>query len=218
MRGTLPLNVLMVRRRSIAMHMAKSPNAPSELVRYAEAVERELRRLEELSRGALQAKLSSEKNIARAGRSLQQAIEQQERLAQELRAFGQAIQGMQARQEVAMAPLGARATELESRMLRLGEHVQRFSALGLRAKETAEALSEISESTPAGHNPEGASLLIDADERVRGLLEEANAMAHAAETDEFTDIARESHALGERIQAMRKRLSELLRAKAIGAS
>jgi chromosome segregation ATPase len=202
----------------MASVMAKSPNPTSELVRCAEAVERELRRLEELSKGALGARLNSEKNIGRAGRSLQQALEQQERLATELRAFGQAIQGMQARQEAAMEPLGGRANEMQSRMTRLGEHVQRFSALGMKAKEVAEALSEISEPTPGALGAENASLMIDADERVRALVEEANAMARAAEADDFPDIARESHALGQRLQAMRKRLSELLRARSIGAS
>jgi DNA repair exonuclease SbcCD ATPase subunit len=197
--------------------MTKSPHPASELVRCAEAVERELRRLEELSRGAVQAKLNSEKNIGRAGRALQQALEQQERLAEELRAFGQAIQGMQARQEAAMEPLGARASELQARMSRLGEHVQRFSVLGMKAKEAAEALSELSE--PAQRQgAETVSLLIDADERVRGLVDEANAMARAAEADDFPDIARESHALGQRVQAMRKRLSDLLRARSVGAS
>jgi DNA repair exonuclease SbcCD ATPase subunit len=198
--------------------MAKPPNPTSELVRCAEAVERELRRLEELSKSALQAKLTSEKNIARAGRSLQQAIEQQEHLAQELRAFGQAIAGMQARQEAAMEPLGGRAGELQARLARLGEHVQRFSALGMKAKETAEALSELPELPPGGQGAEGASILIEADERVRGLVDEATAMARAAEADEFPDIARESHALGQRVQAMRRRLSQLLHARSIGTS
>jgi DNA repair exonuclease SbcCD ATPase subunit len=197
--------------------MAKSPNPTSELVRCAEAVERELRRLEELSKSALQAKLTSEKNIARAGRALEQAIEQQEHLAQELRAFGQAIAGMQARQEAAMGPLGARAGELQARMARLAEHVQSFSALGMKAKETAEALSALPE-PPAGPGAEGASILIEADERVRGLVDEANAMARAAEADDFPDIARESHALGQRVQAMRRRLSQLLHARSIGTS
>ena len=206
------------RRRSMALAMSKSADQTSELVRCAEVVERELRRLEELSRGARHVKLSSEKNIARAARGLEQALEQQERLARELRVLGQAMQGMQARQEAAMGPLEVRAREVQSRLQLHAEHMQRFGTLGVKAREAVEALREISE--PAGGSSHGASeatLLIDADERVRGLVEEAKAMAQAADADEFPDIAREAHALGQRVQAMRERLSELLRAKSVGA-
>lgn len=203
--------------------MARSADQTSELVRQAEVVERELRRLEELSRSARHVQLSSEKNIARAARGLQQALEQQERLASELRTLGQAMLGMQARQEAAMEPLQARANEIQSRMERHAEHVQRFGALGQKARDAVAALREISEpgegdEAPAAPGAQGAALLIDADEQVRGLVEEARAMASAAAEDEFPDIAREAHALGQRIQAMRERLSELLRAKSVGAS
>jgi hypothetical protein len=180
-------------------------------------VERVLRRLEELSRSARHVKLSSEKNIARAARGLEQALEQQERLARELRVLGQAMQGMQARQEAAMGPLEVRAREVQSRLQLHSEHMQRFGALGLKAREAVEALREISEPADGGHGANEATLLIDADERVRGLVEEAKAMAHAADADEFPDIAREAHGLGQRVQAMRERLSELLRAKSVGA-
>lgn len=198
--------------------MAKSSDPVSELVRCAEVVERELRRLEELSRSARKPELSSEKNIARSARGLQQALEQQERLAQELRALGQAMLGMQARQEAAMAPLEVRANEIQSRMARHSEHMQHFAELGLKAKETVSALIEISSSDEGGHGAREASLLIDADARVKELVDEARAISEAARADEFPDIAREAHALEQRVQAMRERLSQLLRAQAIGAS
>lgn len=198
--------------------MAKSADPVSELVRCAEVVERELRRLEELSRSARKQELSSEKNIGRAARGLQQALEQQERLAQQLRAFGQVMQGMQARQEAAMAPLAARASEIQARLAQHTEHMQRFAALGTRAKDTVTALIELSSSSVEAPGAGEASLLIDADERVRGLVDEARAIAEAARADEFPDIAREAHALEQRVQAMRERLSQLVRAKSIGAS
>ena len=71
---------------------------------------------------------------------------------------------------------------------------------------------------PATGRAEGAALLIDADERVRGLVDEARAIAEGAEAEEFPEIAREAHALEQRVQAMRERLSELVRAKSVGAS
>jgi hypothetical protein len=190
-------------------------------MRCAEVVERELRRLEELSRSARNVTLSSEKNIARAARGLQQALDQQEHLANELRALGQAMLGMQARQEAAMLPLQARAVELQSRMARHSEYVQQFGALGSKAQTVLTTLVEISSAGPDAQFAQGApgaSLLLDADERVRGLVEEIRAMTAAAKADEFPEIAREAHALEQRLQAARDRLAELVRSKSIGAS
>ena len=198
--------------------MAKSKDQAQDLMRCAEVVERELRRLEELSRNARNIKLSSEKNIARAARGLQQAMEQQERLAEELRALGQAMLGMQARQEAAVVPLQARATEVQSRMARHSEHMQRFGALADKAKGAIAALLELSSSGADVQGAEGAALMISADERVRELIDETRAMAEAARADEFPEIASEAHALEQRVRSMRERLSELVRAKSIGAS
>jgi len=199
--------------------MPKSADPHSELVRCAEVVERELRRLEELSRSARNIKLSTEKNITRTARGLQQALEQQEHLAQQLRALGQAMQGLAARQEAAMTPLATRATELQERLARHSEHMQRFAALGAKAKEALGALVELSSAaTSETQGAEGAALLIEADERVRGLVDETRSVADAARADEFPEIAREAHALEQRVQAMRERLSEAVRSKSIGAS
>jgi hypothetical protein len=198
--------------------MAKSPDEASELTRCAEVVERELRRLEELSRSARNVKLSSEKNLARAARGLQQALEQQERLANELRALGQAMLGMQSRQEGAMLPLQARALELQARMARHSEHMERFGALGEKAKEVVAALVEISSTGAGAPGAQGATLLHDADQRIRDLVDEIKSMIEAARADEFPEIEREAHALEQRLQAARDRLSQLVRAKSIGES
>jgi len=195
--------------------MAKSGDQASELTRCAEVVEQELRRLEELSRSARNIKLSSEKNLARAARGLQQALEQQERLANELRALGQAMLGMQTRQEAAMLPLQTRALELQARMQRHSEHMERFGALGAKAKDVVAALVEVSESNA---DPQGAAALLDADQQIGDLVQEIRAMTDAAKADEFPEIEREAHSLEQRLQAARDRLSELVRAKAIGTS
>ena len=197
--------------------MAKPPDQSSELIRCAEVVERELRRLEELSRSARNIKLSSEKNLARAARGLQQALEQQERLAHELRGLGQAMLGMQTRQEAAMMPLQERALELQARMLRHNEHMERFAALGSKAKEVVAALVDISAAANEAQGAQAASLLFDADQRISELVDEIRSMTEAAKGDEFPEIEREAHALAQRLTAARERLAELVRSKTIGA-
>jgi hypothetical protein len=53
---------------------------------------------------------------------------------------------------------------------------------------------------------------------VRNLVDDIRAMTEAAKADDFPEIAREAHALQQRLQAARDRLSELARAKTIGTS
>src|SRR5688572_2385798 len=168
--------------------MAKVGGEVSELVRCAEAVEREVRRLEELSRAARRIRLTSEKNITRAARELQEAMEQQERLARELRTFGEAMGQMQSRQQSAVEPLSIRATEIQERVNRLSDHMQRFGALGVRANEMAVALREVSdgsapEALGTSRDAERASALIDVDDRFRVLVDDAKALADSAESE-----------------------------------
>lgn len=202
--------------------MAKSAEHSSDFLRCAEAVEREVQRLEELSRAACRVKLGTEKSIARGARDLQQALEQQERLGVELRRFAEAMVEMQGRQQAAIEPLSARALEIQSRLTRLTEHMQRFGALGARASETASALRDVtapSEELPgASRGTQQAAALIGVDERFRTLLDEARSLAESAEQEEFPDIAREADSLRQRLQAMRGRLSELVRAQSAGLS
>jgi ABC-type transporter Mla subunit MlaD len=201
--------------------MAKSAEQSSDFVRCAEAVEREVRRLEELSRAACRVKLGTEKSIGRAARELQQTLAQQERLGAELRRFSETMSVMQARQQAALEPLSERALEIQARMTRLAEHMQRFGALGAQASETANALRDVTtspeEAAGTSRKAQHASALIGVDERFRALLDEARSLADSAEHEEFPDIAREAESLRQRLQAMRGRLSELVRAQSTGS-
>jgi hypothetical protein len=195
--------------------MVKSDDRALALTRCAEAVDRELSRFEELARSARNIKLSSEKSIVRAARGLQQALEQQERLAAELRAFGQSMLGMQTRQEAATLSLQARATEIQARMARHAELMERFQALGLRAKDAVGALVALSPGTQGAGE---AMLTLDAGEQLRQLVDEARAVAEVAKADDFPEISGEAHALEQRVRAMGERLAELVRAKSIQLS
>jgi len=205
--------------------MAKTVNARPDLVTAAEAVEDDVRRLEELSAAARRVRLNTEKNIARAARELQETMEQQERLALGLRAFGEVMVRMQERQQAALEPLGARAGEIQDRMNLLSEHMHRFGALGVQASEVAKLLQSLPSVQAAnsegssGVNPAAqASALIDVDERFTALVEQAKALAESARLEDFPEIFREADALKQKIHAMRGRLAELVRAQATGSS
>jgi chromosome segregation ATPase len=202
--------------------MSKPIGARSELVAAAEAVEHDVSRLEELSGAARRIRLNTEKNIARAARELQETMEQQERLATGLRAFGEVMVRMQERQQAALEPLSARAVEIQERMTKLSEHMQRFGALGIQASEVAKVLQTLpqaGEEPGSGMTPAAqASALIDVDERFTALVEQAKALAESARAEDFTDIQREADALKQKIHSMRGRLAQLVRAQAAGTS
>lgn len=204
--------------------MSKTGSARADLVSAAETVENDVRRLEELSAAARRIRLNTEKSIARAARELQETMEQQERLANGLRAFGEAMVRMQERQQAALEPLGARAAEIQDRMTRLSEHMQRFGALGIQASEVAKLLQALpsvqAESGEGGtgsvHPAAQTSALIDVDERFTALVEQAKSLAESARVEDFPEIFREADALKQKIHSMRGRLAELVRAQAAG--
>jgi hypothetical protein len=192
--------------------MSKPTQRPSDLVQAAEAVENEVRRLEELSLAARRIKLNTDKSIVRAARELQQTMEQQERLAEQLRAFGAVLQGMQVRQQAALEPLNHRGVEIEERMKRLYEHMQRFGAIGVKASEVAKLLQELPGAAPV------AAVLIEVDERLMALVNESKELAETTSAEDFTEITREADALRQRLHAMRGRLAELIGAQSVGTN
>jgi DNA repair exonuclease SbcCD ATPase subunit len=212
------------RVRTQASQLVKSNKSQPELVRAAEAIEHDMQRLEELSLSIRRMRLHNDKSIARAARELKDALEQQEMLARGLRAFGEAMLQMQERQQAAIEPLKARAIEIQQRTLRMGEHMQRFAALGASATEIARALQDLSPETDSssGKPPraDGAAVtkMIEAEQALLALVGEARALASEAEAEDFTDIAREADAMKQRVQATGGRLEALIRDRAAGTS
>ncbi|HEX6274875.1 MAG TPA: hypothetical protein VFZ53_17655, partial [Polyangiaceae bacterium] len=177
--------------------MAQREKDAPELVRLAETLEEELERLETLSKGALKTRLDTEKNITRAATELGAALEVPERLAQGLVALGALLQRLQARQQAALAPLAARANEIQARQVKLDEHVQAFAELGRATSDAAAALhaerppAEVLETLKAG---------------LAKIAEDAKLLFDAARSDDFPDVAREADALAKRVTHLRRRL------------
>jgi hypothetical protein len=194
--------------------MKKRVDPASDLVAAAQAIENDLRRLEELSASVRKIKLHNEKSIGRAARELQQALEQQERLAQGLGTLGQAMMHLQQRQQAALEPLNTRAIEITERTKRMAEHMQRFGALGALAGEATQMLQSLPTpgtdgATNGASESDPVATLIEVDQRLGAVVDEAKQLAEAAQIDDFVEIAREADALRQRIHAIRGRLAQL---------
>jgi hypothetical protein len=177
--------------------MAKIEKQAPELVRAAQALEDELAKLEALSRSVRKIHLDSEKSITRAAKELNEALALPDRLAEGLRALAAAMHQMQERQQAALAPLAASATDLQRRMQKLGEHMQTFAALGASAGEATALLQS---------KRETSSTFEDVEAALAKIAEGARALFEAARADDFPDVARQADALRQRVSALRGRL------------
>lgn len=194
--------------------MAKTEPRP-ELVTAAEAVETEVRRLEELAAQACRTKLNTEKGIARAARELSDTMDQQRRLAQTLTVFGEVIAGVQRREQAALEPINRHAAQIQQRMSRLAEHTRTYGTLGLKANELAKLLQGLAtpkEGDPEEETPEArrTRVLTEVEARFSALFEEAKALAELARAEEFNEVEREADSLKQKMQAMRARLADLI--------
>ena len=178
--------------------MSKSEKDVPALVRAAETLEAELVGLETLSRAIRKLRLDSEKSIAKAAKELNEALAVPERLAAGLQGLAAAMQQMQIRQQAALEPLAASATEIQQRMALLGEHMQAFGQLGKAAAQVTALLQE--------GNGDQASLFERARAELGQIADGARALFEAARSDGFPDVARDAEALKQRVVALRKRL------------
>jgi DNA repair exonuclease SbcCD ATPase subunit len=178
--------------------MPKPQKQIPEIVRASEALEDELEKLEALSRAVGKIRLDSEKNISKAARELNEAAAMPERLGERLKALAAAMQEMQRRQQAALEPLAVRATEIQQRMQRLGEHMQAFAKLGEAAAQLTALLQSEQRESP--------SALEQVEAQLAHISEGSRALFEQARADDFPEVARQADALKQRISALRGRL------------
>lgn len=193
--------------------MTKKAEDLAEIVQAAQTIEQDLVRLEELSRSVQNARLNTEKNIARAGRALQQALQQQEQLAGSLRLLGEAMVHMQQRQQAAIEALGARANDIQQQATHLSEHMLRFAALGTKAAEATQLLQDLPVDDAGPDEGGRAALLVDIEAMLLSLSDEAKALAASADAADLTDVAKEASSLRQRIDSARGRIAQLARSQ-----
>jgi chromosome segregation ATPase len=171
---------------------------PSALVSAARALESELVNLESIARAARKIPLTSEKNITRAAKELEEALTLPDRMAAGLQALASAMATMQTRQQAALEPLAALAAQIQARHRRLSEHHEAYAALGRAAAEIT-ARIQSAESGPA-------AVSRDVDAQLSRIVADAKALFDAARADDFPELAREADAVKQRASSLRRRL------------
>jgi hypothetical protein len=173
------------------------PDKPSELAEAALALDRELRRFEELSAQAAKVKLNTEKNLERATEALSRAAESQDRIGAHVQELVQAVTAARKRQEEEAAALMARAQEIAARRGQFSELLRKMGGLGQMAKEIQELLK--------GEGRDVAEVQARMDKVAEGAAE----IGKAAQEQEMEELARQAEVLRQQVLAAKNKLALL---------
>jgi hypothetical protein len=194
--------------------MSKGKDA-SPLVAAAAALDAELRALGELARETQQEPLDSERSMARATRSLTMTVEQQARIEQRLRALVEEIEGARLRQQESIDIIVRASRNLEHRARSRDALLARFAALGESAAHVNSLAVEV-----AGRSKEGVAdremleRLTTIQVEMAGVAAEAEALAAAAKTDGWPEIARQADGVRQQTLSVKNKLALAQRAVA----
>jgi methyl-accepting chemotaxis protein len=170
---------------------------PSELAEAALALDRELRRFEELSGQAGKVKLNTEKNLERATEALSRAAESQDRIGFHVQELVKAVAAARQKQEADAAGLMARAQEIAARRAQFSELLKKMGGLGQMAKEIQELLKS--------EHRDVAEVLAGMEKVAEGAEE----IERAAQEQGMEELARQAGVLREQVLAAKNKLALL---------
>ena len=165
------------------------PEDTNALSEAALALDRELRRFDELSAQATRIKLTTEKSVERATEALTRAAECQDRIHAHVQQLVAAVGAARLKQETDAAALMRRAEQIAARRNEFADVLQRMAGLGQMAKEVQDSLRA------------GPSGIEDVQGRMQTIAEEAADIARVAGEKEMEDVARQADVLRQQILA-----------------
>lgn len=175
------------------------------LTEAASKIETELARLEHLLE-ELGRPINSEKTLRRAGNSLEECSGSEEQLAAHLVAFGQAIQGVQARQQRCMEELNERATALRLRHEGRSALVEQLSQLGQLTSQISQPLTSLGEAS-GEVTAELLASIAEVAARLEQAVAEASQIAARARESDWVDLARDADGLKQQLLALKNHVS-----------
>jgi chromosome segregation ATPase len=182
--------------------------APSPLVAAAQAFEDDLTSLEEVARELERASLTSHKTLQRAGRMLGDTAELQERLVGRLAELVRAIDATRGRQDDALQRILAESQRVKARNDEFRSIMERFGALGERAKEVSGPVAAITAQKDAGASPAELLASLDVVSKLSDeLATEAAEVGKLATAGDWPELARDVDALRQSMLAARNKVT-----------
>jgi hypothetical protein len=182
----------------------KTPNGP--LAAAAAALENELRHYQDTSAELAKIALNSEKTLQRARKVLEECAAHQEKLAQLLPEFAQAMQAAQAKQQECMDVTARGTMRIKERFEDRMALLERVAALGQKAQDINGPVAAVVDGTTERTPAELLKTLEEVGARTEAAIAEAASVHDAAEAADWQDIARDTDALRQQLQAARNKV------------
>ena len=183
--------------------MSKHNESP--LVVAVAQLDADLRRFEQLSGELVRSPINSEKSLQRARHALETCTAHETKLAESLRAFAEAMQGVQQRQHACMDATGQAARRIAERHAERTQLQDRLAALGESARAVSAPVTELPE--PDG-SPTSQMLgpLGEVERRLDAVIAEASELCELSRQGDWADLERDTQSLREQLQALRNRV------------
>jgi hypothetical protein len=189
-----------------------APASSSPLTTAASALDLELRRYFDLTAAAQKIPITSEKNLERAARAVQDAAASQERVAAHVRALFEAITTAREAQEASALALAKHAEHMATRATELGELLQKFAELGVEAKALNAMMQEAAgykKDPYAADDGEAKKRIEQVYARMEQVAQNAQALAELAGAKGIEDVARQADSVRQQIHAAKNKLTLL---------
>lgn len=186
-----------------------SKEPPSELVAAVQEFDAELSRFGQLTESLVRASLSGEQNLERAITKLGQLSECEEKLGTSAQALMASLNAARARQEVQAKIAVERAKEIQGRNAQMTALLVEVRQIG----EEVSGLNDVAQKIDAATSvsSEGGSVPVadveNLNARVGALAERARLVSSTAHEHDFPEIAKQTHALSQKLLAMQSKLT-----------
>jgi DNA repair exonuclease SbcCD ATPase subunit len=183
--------------------MSKSTESP--LIAAVSQLDADLRRFEQLSLELGRSPINSEKSLQRARQALEACSSHETKLAESLRAFAEAMQGVQKIQHACMDATAQAAKRISERHAERAQLQDRLAALGESARAVSAPVTELPESDGS---PSSQMLgpLGEVERRLEAVIAEASELCELSRQGDWADLERDTQSLREQLQALRNRV------------
>jgi len=190
--------------------MSKSDVERSILAQAAAGLELELRRFDELATTVTKLPLDTEKNLQRAGKTLTEIADSEQRVNAHVRALLEAIHGARDRKDASAVLVANRAAEIAVRVQEFAGLLERLRALGGEAANINVLMQEVANAV-RDKSDKGSALsrIEEVQTRLETVVENAQSLRETAKDKDAPDIAQQADSIRQQITAARNRLSLL---------
>lgn len=185
--------------------------ADTPLLTAVQRLDEELARFNQLAQTARKIQLTSERNLEKAARAINDAAESQRRVTEHIALLIEAISNARTRHDAVATELLTTRDDVQARAERFQAQLGRFAALGKEAADISAQVRELG-ALKDKPNAEIVALLTSVKERMTGVVAGAVALAAEADAESMEDLGRQCDSLKQQVQSALNKVS-LLRDK-----